>query len=800
MNLWALTPELFARRVSINDVPGFFSKQLQIEPGIRSVIIDGGRQLGEVPPDIYTLSSFSTRLHDWWNQKQCDVIMVRGEDQILQILSAPVLTADFLQVQFRTRIAVQLKDVMLFHQKQMGNSAQFTLEQLQRAITPILSSFVHSFVSGLPMDQLRAPDTWQKLDAFLEDNLTLYLQRYGLAFGQVLTLSIVHPEYDAELTRRGETVLMELAAETDRRRAKLADDAAWEQIRQKDKAQQVDAALANLDVDREQQQLDQVCRRVRIRSSLREAVLSDKFDKLQTAADLANFVQELDREKLLADDEHQQLQVTLQQGIQDRAAARQQLLKRLALEQQLDLQLLADECAHRLALQRRRAEQELAAIADTESDRQWRRKLANEAEQAEHERTERWKAWQARVRKFRSYWQEKREDEITAVLHETRRDQLLGDAELERLQRETRMQNMQDEQRARSAKARVDEQWITDEYGRISKLRQQEIDLEIRRRTDELAHEQAKRAAELQRTIAAGQLQEVQMRLAMQQENLKVVQENERLLQELHSRHAQEADRQRRRGDEWAAQRAHNRRMDELKLEKESKESERRDNHAHQLRLEQLKNDRFRDARGQALEVLIFGAEPEQARQLRELDATRQKTSADIEQTRSAVAQAQARADGDRHQSLVHELLRTLPNLLSHQTSETRDDLLRQKDQELLAARDKHIASIEAASDKRDASVQQTMEKLLDALAGRITPASTTHAPTQSPAPIAHPTPPTVIINQGTPFVANSPNDPQSGNSPGTFRTPGTNEKRCPYCHGIIALESRFCPLCGQKQ
>jgi hypothetical protein len=800
MNRWALTPELFARRVSINDVPGFFSKQLQIEPGMRSVIIDGGRQLGEVPPDTYTLSSFSTRLHDWWNQKQCDVIMVRGEDQILQILSAPVLTADFLQVQFRTRIAVQLKDVMIFHQQLMGNSAEFTVDQLQRAITPLLSGFVHSFVSGLPMDQLRAPDTWQQLDAFLADNLTLYLNRYGLAFAQVLTLSIVHPEYDAELNRRGETVLMEMAAETDRRRAKLADEAAWERIRQQDKAQQVQAALAGLDIDREQQQLDQVRRRVQIRSSLREAVLSDKFDKLQTAADLANFVREIDREKLLADDEHQQLQNTLQLQAQDRAAARQQLLKRLALEQQLDLQLLADECGHSITLQRRRAELELASINDTETDRQWRRRLAIESEQAEHERAERWKAWQGRVRKFRSYWQEKREDEITALLHDTRRDQLMGDAEQERLQRELRMQTMQDEQRVRSAKARADEQWITDEYERIGKQRQQEIDLEYRRKADQLAHEQAERAAGLQQAINAGQLQEAQMRLAMQQENLKVMQENERLQQELHFRHAQEADKQRRRGDEWAAQRAHNRRMDELKLEKDAKESERRDSQAHQLRLEQLKNDRFRDARGQSVDVLIFGADPEQARHLKELDATRQKTTADIEQARSVAAQAQASANGDRQQSLVEDLLRTLPTLLTPQATTSRDEELRRRDAEILAAKDKHIASIEAASDKRDASVQQTMEKLLEALANRT--ATAPAPPANSPPTTATPAPATVIINHGTPFgsATGTPTDNPGGSIPGTLRTPGPNEKRCPYCHGIIPVESRFCSLCGHKQ
>ncbi|MFM7056153.1 MAG: hypothetical protein ACKO2P_04440 [Planctomycetota bacterium] len=762
MNRCTLTPAAFASRISINDVPGFFSKQLQIEPGMRAVIIDDGRQLGEVPPGTYTLSSFSNRLHDWWNQKQCDVIMVRGEDQMFEITSAPVLTADFLSVQFRTRVAVQLRDVMIFHQKLMGSAPDYAREQLLEVLAPLLSQFIGSFVNGMTIDQLRAPDTWQRLDACLENNLQICLQLYGLSFSQVLTLSIVHPEYDAQLQRRGDTVLMEMAAETDRRRARVAEDATWEQVRQQDKARQVEAALEGLKIDRQQQELDQVLRRVQIRSGLREAVLSDKFNRLRTAADLADFVRRLDRDKLLAEDEHQQLQATLLQQSADRAAVRQQLLKRLALEQQFDLQLLADECNHRLALRRRHAELELASLNDTESDRQWRRKLASEAEQAEHDRAERWKTWQDQTRTFRSYWQEKREDEITDLLHQARRTQLLGDTEVDRQQREIRIQMMHDEQRLRSAQARAKEQEIDDEIRRNSRKRQQELELELQRATADLAHEQAERAARLQRDLAAGQLQEIQMRLAMQQESLRVMQENERLQQDAQHRRILEADKQRRKGEEWARQREHNRRMDELRLEKAAKDDERRDHQAHQLQLEQLRHDRFRDARGQSLEVLIFGADPEQARALQEVEAARHKAAADIEHARSAASHAtaltQAQADTDRTQALLQELQR--------------------KEQELIAAKDKHIASLEAASDRRDASVQETLAKMVESLNTRNTP----------------PGNPSVIINQGT--QGNAAGTPQ----PGSFRTPGLDEKRCPCCHGIIALANRFCPLCGQKQ
>ena len=811
MNRWSLTPEQFARRISINDVEGFFSRQLQIEPGVRSVIIDGGRQLGEVPPGNYVMESFTERLQSWWNKKQCDVIMVRGEDQVLQITSTPLLTADFLQVQFRTRISVQLKDVMIFHQKLMGNRPEFTRDQLETSIAPLLSGFIHSFVSGMTMQELRSPDTWARLDSHLEDNLALFLQRYGLAFGQVLTLSIVHPEYDEQLRRRGETVLMEMAAETDRRRANLADDAAWERVLEKDRAQQVQAALESLSIDREQQELGQVQRRVQIRSNLREAVLSDKFNKLQTAADLADFVRDMDRDKLLADDDLQQLREMLQQKSEDREATRSRLLQELAIQQRLDLQLLTDECAHELAVRRRRAELDLATIDETETDRQWRRELAKESEQAEHQRAERWKAWQHRVRRFRDYWQDKRDEEAARQVHELRYQQLQGDAELEQQQRKIRLQILQDEQRVRTAKAEADARRISDEYERERQAGQAALERALAKEADDLAHMQAERAAKLQRDAAEQQLQEVQVRAALQLDTLKVMQEHEQQQLEHNFKRAQEADRQRRKGDEWAAQRAHNRRMEDRRLEEESRQNQRRDNQAHELKLKQLANERFRDARGQSIEVLIFGASPEKGKTLVDIATTRARAEAEVAAAKYAAEAEQSRqaaaAEQAKQQTLVEELLRTLPGLLTPPAAAGREDELRRKDQEIIQAKDKHIASIESASDKRDASVQQTMEKLLEALVSRGVSGGSAPATDQPPAAPAAAVAPTVVINQtlasAAPAATHTGAALGAGTDAaaiGTLKMPGPDEKRCPYCHGIVPSVSRFCQHCGQKQ
>lgn len=775
MNHFSLSPEIFARRINIADVPGFFNKPVPIEPGIRAVIIDDGINIGEVPSGTYNFSSFTSRLKDWWNQKQCDAIVVRSEDQLLKLTSGAVLTRDLLCVQFQTQISVKLRDVMIFHQRVMGNCTDYSVQDLQNLLLPRLTDLISGYVRSLSLETLREADATGKLDAWLSDQLALTLQQYGIAFGDVRTLSILHPEYDAELKRRGETVLRQFAAETGRMDAKLADEAAWDAVRQQDRAQQVRAAAENLDLRQRDQDLANVLRRVEVRSRLRAAVQSDEFSKLETVAQREQFLRSLDREKLLAEDEFQRLQETLRQQAEDREQSRRHLLERLSVLQQLDLDMLADECQHELSRRRRQYELTLTAIDENEADRQWRRQLTNESEQAEHARVERWKAWEHRVRRFRSYWQEKRDDEVQQLLHEVERDRITGDVELQQAHRKNRLQMLEHDMRLREAQTRINEQKIADQYELRRREEQEAFEKKCREEAAELAHQQAVRAAELEQKKRQGELQEHEFRRDAQQASLRAMLEQQQLQAEQNHRRKLEWEKLQRRAKEWETQREHTRQIERQRLEQEIAENQRRDNQAHDLAMARLQNDRFLNARGQSIETLIFMAPPENADKLVVLESARQKAAAEAAaakaQADAAIAKAQADAAIARAQSDAAAAKAHADAAAATLTSAA----IGQKDQELLAAKNQHIASIEAASDKRDASTQQLVQKMLDALAPRHQPAPPVQQ-TQMPVPGT-----TVVINHAPP------------------NTVAAVEKRCPYCHVTIPADCRFCPKCSGR-
>ena len=63
-NRWARGADDFATRVDVHDVPGFFSKSLVVEPGVRALILeDGSATRGELGAGRYTLHTFLGTLH-----------------------------------------------------------------------------------------------------------------------------------------------------------------------------------------------------------------------------------------------------------------------------------------------------------------------------------------------------------------------------------------------------------------------------------------------------------------------------------------------------------------------------------------------------------------------------------------------------------------------------------------------------------------------------------------------------------------------------------------------------------------
>ncbi len=430
-NRWLATDHEFATRVEIGDVSGFFAKRLTIEPGTRAMILELGASVGEVPPGEYSLQAFSEFLKaKLWSQKNITAILVREGAVPLDLDCQGLATREFLEVDVNVRIAIRISDVALFQKNLLASKPALTLDDLKAITLPIVRQALWETVKGRSIKELTSQDARQDLQACIERALGASLKRNGLEFSQIQTLSIFHPEYDEQQRRVGGLFLQREAFGHDQAAAELAADQLLAKIQQDEKTNDLEILAQQVAADRMEGDLAVRIRRIGLRKQIREAVRAGQFDRLQSEAEVEKFLLQRDKERLLRADEMATLKSMLLDQSQDRANARSQILKKLAIEQAAELESIRVDLDFAQQMRTRRHEIELSELNDTEEARQWKKGLEREIQAAEHRRTlEKKRVEDERIEATKSA-NEGRENEWQKLQHDQRTNRVKGEIDI----------------------------------------------------------------------------------------------------------------------------------------------------------------------------------------------------------------------------------------------------------------------------------------------------------------------------------------------------------------------------------
>ena len=437
-NRWLADEHEFARRVEIEDVSGFFHKNLTIEPGTRAMILERGESLGEVKPGQYTLQGLTDRLK-FWTKKSITAILTREGEVPLDLTCTGLATSEFLEVEANVRLLIQLDDVALFQKNLLGSKPCLTLADLKNIVLPIVQQSLWETIGRLSIKDLTGPLARTDLELCVGQSLGTALARNGLKFTQVQTLSVSHPEYDENRRRVGSLFLQRLAADHDQAAAELAADNLFAQIQRQEKLNDLEILTEQVAADRMEGDLAVRLRRIGIRKQMREAARAGFFDKIQSEEEVAKFLQQRDKERLLSADEMASLTETLKNQTADRASVRNQLLRKLDLEQQAELQAVRIDLDFAQKMRLRRHEIALAELNGSEESRAWKQQIERESDSAEHRRQEELKQVEHERKQARAFATDGRADEWEEVQHELRIDRVKGEIELTRVEREERI-------------------------------------------------------------------------------------------------------------------------------------------------------------------------------------------------------------------------------------------------------------------------------------------------------------------------------------------------------------------------
>ncbi|MCA9064603.1 MAG: hypothetical protein KDA96_16140, partial [Planctomycetaceae bacterium] len=712
--------------------------------------------------------------------KHCTAIVTRQEDIFLNLACSAFPTAENLLVDVHVRFAVQLSDVALFLNNLMGSADAYSVDQLQRAVGPLIEEAVRSVIATQSIDDLSNSESTTVLDSAVDQKLALSFRRYGIRFSQIQTVRIGHARYNEYREKQGHIWLMSREQEQTQKLADLYHEEQLLLVVEKERANQIEALLSSVEAERKDSELESMVRRVRVRQQMRQAVLTDEFHSLNTAEEKQRFLEGLDKNRLLREAEMHQLREILQQQAEDRAAERTQLIRKLAIEEEFEIRQLKEELSHQLELRCRQHELELTHASESEATRQWRDALQKQSEAAQHQREEKRKAWEDRRSRFQDYWATHREDQIAGLLHEVEKERIRGGADVEKAERRHRVQLMESELQLALEQNLLASKRRRDDYEAEVRKRDLELDAANKVRTSQFEHDLAVLKETLQQQVAMNKLDvkaaDARINNEINQQNLALSKDQDRHEMEMRTIQAQLTE---------ASRDAQHRRDTETRR-MELEFTAMREDRLAKYRLDRMdrENERLTRLTGLGPDGWIAFAESANAAILadKEKERLRQETEARKAEADSAARQAEAnsrasveaaRSDGER--AALQQALRI-------------------KD-EVTASKDDALNRMENLSDKMMQMMQQNNQHSLNTIAGL----AATHAQQpahQSPPPQPVIVPPVVVSGGNT--VLPSATGQQVSGAPSTDGS-GKTVVLCGNCRSQVPATESFCGRCGAK-
>ena len=335
-NTWAREPDDFATRIEIDDLEGTLRRDLIIEPGTRAIILVDGRNLaGAVGPGRYTLKSFSDKLSLPSLRRRATALLVDTGEVDLELSINDVYTSDPLKLSLDCHLAVGISDPLAFFTNLLKGARSFSLSQLRSYLYDEIQDAAQECVGERSATDLHTNlSRKQEFSTHVAAHLDETLRQVGLGFSRVRTMNFRHARWD-ELTQKEEEYFLQLSEEE----AELGQRKRLFDVFDRNEIQAI---------VEETRKLEHYEQRVQLRERMRRAVLSDEFGALTTGRERETFLRDLDRQRLIDDDEWARLQRTMlwkqqdeiwTRGIEldDRDRERSHLLARLELENEYDL-------------------------------------------------------------------------------------------------------------------------------------------------------------------------------------------------------------------------------------------------------------------------------------------------------------------------------------------------------------------------------------------------------------------------------------------------------------------------------
>jgi membrane protease subunit (stomatin/prohibitin family) len=323
-NHWARRVEDFATRVEVDDVEGFFKKGLIVEAGTKAIFFVNGACSGILPPGRYEMGGLLQKIKNLLDSKTSTAVLVDTGDVELHFSVADLLTRDPIKLAAECRLVVQMDNPSLFFENMMKGRQNYLLDELRGFLEGELRNCLSEFLGGKSVQELSSSlAVKQQMEQGVAQHLATTFDRKGLSFIQIRIFDFRHPRLDSLTNKREEYWLNAQDLET-----KIAAEGATMGLDRRLLDQETAKALMQLEVYED---------RAKVFARMRQAVASNEMNQVTSEMELAKFLQAIDKDKLLREEEMRQLVQDFGEKKEDHDLARAHLIQRLKIEQDNDL-------------------------------------------------------------------------------------------------------------------------------------------------------------------------------------------------------------------------------------------------------------------------------------------------------------------------------------------------------------------------------------------------------------------------------------------------------------------------------
>lgn len=264
------------------------------------------------------------RIKNIFNYKTTTAVLVDTGDVEIQFSVAGLQTRDPIRLAAECRLVVQMENPTQFFENMMKGRQNYPLTEMKAFLEGELRNCLQEFVSTKSVEELSTNLAFkQEMEQGVARHLATTFNRKGLSFVQVRLFDFRHPRMDAVTNKKEEYWLHAQDLQT-----KLSGEGSTMGLDRKLLDQETAKALMQLEVYED---------RAKVFERMRKAVASNQMNQVTSEVELEKFLQGMDKDKLIRDEEMRTLTQDFGEKKDDHDLARAHLIQRLKMEQNTDL-------------------------------------------------------------------------------------------------------------------------------------------------------------------------------------------------------------------------------------------------------------------------------------------------------------------------------------------------------------------------------------------------------------------------------------------------------------------------------